>query len=71
MILSFHCTVTDIFERKVQKHNHGFGPAAIFSTSSVGWYIQIDGAFSIFVGKDRPDYQVDDAIVLTIKKSGV
>lgn len=71
MIYSFPCQITDIFERKVQKHHRGAGPAAVFSTSSVGWYIQIDGAFSIFVGDVRPDYQIDDAIVLSIKKPGV
>lgn len=68
MILSFPCTITDIFERRIQKHHRGAGPAAIFSTSSIGWYIQIDGAFSIYVGTEKPEYKVDDAIILSIRK---
>lgn len=71
MILSFPCTITDIFERKLQKHHRGAGPAAIFSTYSAGWYIQIDGTFSIFVGATKPECEVDDAIVLSIRKPGV
>jgi len=69
MILTFPCTITDVFERKVQKHHRGAGPAAVFSTSSVGWYIQIDGAFSIFVGEERPDFQIDDPVILSIRKA--
>ncbi len=69
MILSFPCQITDIFERKFSKHLRGTGNDAVFSTGSVGWYIQIDGAFSIFVGETRPDYQIDDAVVLSIRKA--
>jgi len=68
MILSFPCTITDIFERKLQKHAGGAGPQAIFTTASAGWYIQINGAFSIFVGADKPSFSVDDAIILSIRK---
>lgn len=69
MTYSFPCVVTDVFERKLSKHIGGFGPNATFSTSSTGWYIQIDGAFSVYVGMDRPDYEVDQAIVLSIRKA--
>ncbi len=71
MILSFPCQITDIFERKVQKHHRGVGLDAIFSTSSTGWYIQIDGAFSVFVGAERPDFKIDEAIILSIRKPGI
>ena len=69
MILAFPCTVTDVFERKFQKHQSGTGPAAIFSTYSAGWYIQIDSAFSIFVGENKPDFEVDEAIILSLRKA--
>lgn len=68
MILTFPATITNIFERKVQKHLGGAGPEARFHTGSIGWYIQIDGMVSIFVGADKPDFEVDDAIVLSIRK---
>lgn len=68
MIISFPCTITDIFERKVRKHAGGAGPEARFSTASEGWYIQIDGMVSIYVGGDRPEFEVDQAVVLSIRK---
>jgi hypothetical protein len=69
VILSFPCQITDIFERKISKHVGGTGKEARFSTASAGWYIQIDGAFSVFVGAERPDFQIDDAVVLSIRKA--
>lgn len=67
-MISFPCTITDVFERKLTKHHSGAGPAAVFSTHSAGWYIQIDGMFSVFVGEKRPDFEKDQAIVLSIRK---
>lgn len=69
MTITFPCTVTDVFERKVQKHHGGAGKDAIFSATSIGWYLQIDGAFSVYVGMERPPYNVDDAVVLSIRKA--
>lgn len=68
MILSFPATITDIFERKFQKHHGGAGKDARFSSASQGWYIQIDGMVSIFVGAERPEFEKDQAIVLSIRK---
>lgn len=68
MILSFPITITDIFERKVRKHISGAGQEARFNTGSEGWYIQIDGAVSIFVGNERPEFEKDQAAVLSIRK---
>lgn len=68
MILSFPCQITDIFERKVRKHMGGAGPEARFHTGSEGWYIQIDGMVSIFVGAERPEFDKDQAVVLSIRK---
>jgi len=68
MILSFPCTITEIFERKLQKHIRGAGPEAVFSAASAGWYIQIDGMVSVFVGHDRPEFESGQAVVLSIRK---
>lgn len=67
MILSFPCVVTDVFERKFSKHHKGAGPLAILSSHSAGWYIQIDGAFSIYVGEEKPEFVIDQAVVLSIR----
>lgn len=67
MILTFPATITSIFERKLTKHLGGSGPEARFGTSSAGWYIQIDGAISIWVG-DKPEFSVDDEILISIRK---
>lgn len=69
MILSFPATITDVFERKLTKHVQGAGPAAIFSSASAGWYIQINEMVSIYVGADRPEFEKDEAIVLSIRKA--
>ena len=68
MILSFPATVTDIFERQIRKHTGGAGPEARFSTSSAGWYIQLDGMISIFAGEDRPEFEIDQKILVTLRK---
>jgi hypothetical protein len=70
MNISFPCTITDIFERKIRKHLGGAGPEARFGTGSEGWYIQIDGMVSIYVGNTKPTFEIDEAIVLTIRKAG-
>lgn len=68
MILSFPATITDIFERKIKKHAGGSGADARFSTASEGWYIQIDGMVSIFVGSEPPEFEKNQAVVLSIRK---
>lgn len=68
MIISFPATITDVFERKVRKHLGGTGPEARFHTGSEGWYIQIDGMVSIFVGAAKPEFEKDQAVVLSIRK---
>lgn len=69
MILSFPATVTDIFERSIRKHAGGAGPEARFSTSSEGWYLQIDGMISIFVGAEKPTFEIGQAVVMSIRKA--
>lgn len=69
MILSFPCTITDIFERKLRKLvPAGPAPDERFSANNEGWYIQIDGMVSIFVGEMKPEFEKDQAVVLSIRK---
>ncbi len=69
MIISFPATITDVFERKFTKHISGAGPDARFHTGSAGWYIQIDGMVSIFVGAERPEFEKNEAIVMSLRKA--
>ena len=69
MSLIFRAEITDIFERKIQKHLGGSGPAATFSTASIGWYIQLDGMISFFVGDARPQFTVGDNVTISMRKT--
>ena len=64
----FKATITAVFERLVQKYVSGVGKDSIFSTSSVGWYIQLDNTQSIFVGTERPSWNEGDRIELILRK---
>lgn len=68
MIISFPATITDVFERKLQKHLGGAGKDARFTTASAGWYVQLDEAISIFVGHEKPDFEEGEAIVVTLRR---
>jgi len=69
MILRFPVVVTDIFERKVQKHKSGFGPNAIFDTDSIGWYLRFNDNFSLYVGMEKPDVAPGDKLVMKLERS--
>lgn len=64
----FKCTITAVFERLVQKYVSGFGKESVFSTASVGWYVQIDGLTSVYIGVDQPAWKVGDQIELILRK---
>lgn len=68
MNYTFKCTITAVFERLVKKYISGIGKESVFATASVGWYIQIDGLTSIFVGTDQPSWKVGDQIELILRK---
>lgn len=63
----FPVTVTDVFERKEKRHIRGAGPEAVFSTHSAGWYIQLDGMISIYVGMERPTMQPGDKLLMRLE----
>lgn len=68
MIYAFPCSVTDVFERKIRKHLGGAGPDATFRSDSQGWYIQLNGMISIYMGMERPDLKIGDDAELTIRR---
>jgi len=68
MIYAFPCSVTDVFERKIRKHLSGSGPDATFRSDSEGWYIQLNGMISIYMGMERPDLKIGDDAELTIRR---
>lgn len=65
----FPITVTDVFERKVQKHVSGAGDHAVFSSDSAGWYIRIENNLSIYVGMQKPDVAPGDKMVMKLERS--
>lgn len=62
----FPITITNIFERKLKKHVSGAGENAIFTTESEGWYIEINRQITIFLGNDKPSFEVGEKADLAI-----
>lgn len=58
--------ITNVFERKLQKHVSGFGNEAVFSTDSAGWYIELDKQVCIYVGKEKPPEVIGDQLLLRL-----
>lgn len=69
MIYRFPVTVTGVFERKEKRHIGGAGPTAVFDTYSAGWYIQLDGLTSVYVGMEKPDIVFGDKVVMKLERS--
>lgn len=67
MWFTFRLTVTDVFERKLQKHVRGAGADAVFESNSAGWYLQF-GNFSVYVGTDQPTVSVGDQVTMTLSR---
>ena len=64
----FPAKITDVFERKLQKYEHGFGNEAVFTTQNAGWYVRINDQFSIYVGTEPPSFDKGDEIVIQLSR---
>ena len=69
MRLVYHSTITDVFERKLRKHQSGFGPDAVFTTDSAGWYIRIENEITLYCGTEKPAFEPGDQISIIIQRS--
>jgi len=69
MSYRFPATVTAVFESKLKKHVAGAGAEAVFTTNSAGWYIQVNGLTSFYVGFEKPEFEVGDKIELKLQRS--
>lgn len=67
MTYHFPVTITDVFERKEKRHIRGSGPEAVFTTHSAGWYLQLDGITSIYVGMEAPKEKAGDKMILKLE----
>jgi hypothetical protein len=67
MTYRFPVTITDVFERKEKRHIRGSGDNAVFDTCSAGWYIQLDGLTSIYVGTEPPKERVGTQMDMILK----
>lgn len=69
--LAFHAIVSDVYPKTLLKHIKGTGTEAAFKKEPDGWYIQINGAFSLFVGYEKPDFEKGDTVKLTLEKESL
>lgn len=69
MTYRFPCTITDVFERKEKRHLSGAGDATVFETVSAGWYLQLDGLISIYVGVAKPEVARGDKLIMKLERS--
>lgn len=60
--------ITNLFERKLRKYAGGVGPDAHFTTANAGWYLTIGGEITLYIGPDRPSFEVGDEIKLILEK---
>lgn len=65
---TFGVRITDVFERKLRKHVSGAGPEAVFTTDSQGWYIQLDGLISVYIGMMKPEWVKGDLLNMRLEK---
>jgi hypothetical protein len=65
--LVYETTIDRVFELKTKKHVSGFGPDAIFDTSSAGWYIRIGNEITLFCGEEKPLLAEGQKIRITIE----
>ena len=68
MTYLFPVTITDVFERKLRKHTGGARPEAKFTTDSAGWYLQIEGITTIYVGEEQPVIRPGEKMELVLRK---
>lgn len=61
--------VTNIFQRKLSKYASGFGADTQFTTSYAGWYITIGGEITLYVGTEKPEFEIGDSIRFTLEKA--
>ncbi len=67
MKLTFPVTILEVYERKLNKHVSGHGNEALFQSVSAGWYVRFDDYFSIYVGKEKPDFRPNQQVRLTLE----
>ena len=56
-------------EQKTElKHISGAGKDAVMESISLGWFVTLDNFFSIGIGNEKPDIEVGDVVVHSIRK---
>jgi hypothetical protein len=69
MVYRFPVVITDVFERKEKRHSSGAGDAALFETYSGGWYVQLNHSTSIYVGMEKPEFEIGEKISMLLQRS--
>jgi len=64
-----HSTVVSIFKRIDRQWVSGVGPNATFKEIELGFYLHLQGSHeAIYVGFERPEFDVGDKIKITIER---
>lgn len=62
-------SVSAIEDHKQQVYVSGAGESAVFSETSLGWFLYLAGSHeAIHVGMEKPDLLVGDKMKITIEK---
>ncbi len=66
--IKFGAKLKRIEERFRDKWLRGHGEEAKFEKISTGWFIHLEGSWeSLFVGYEKPDFNVGDYVIITIE----
>lgn len=61
--------VAKIEEKFTRMYDKGKGPEAMFVEASRGWFVHLEGSReSLFLGTERPPFEVGDCIKISIEK---
>ncbi len=60
------CTVMKVEERFRQRHAHGMGADATYTSESLGWWATLPGNFSMQLGTEMPPFRAGQMAYLIL-----
>ncbi len=60
------CTVMKVEERFRQRHVHGMGAEATYTSESRGWWATLPGNFSMQLGVEQPPFRAGQMAYLIL-----
>jgi hypothetical protein len=69
MRIAIYTTVVRVENRVSKKYSHGVGENAVFTDTSLGYYVVFDGSHeAIHVGYEPPDFRTGDRVKITFER---